>query len=72
MKLDQTYPKKGFCGYILEANPQGIADVFCNASAGWDMVWDGGEEDSSKVRKYRPFCPTHQAIVDAEEDEDAG
>lgn len=43
----------------LDAPPRG---QYCEAPVGWRVVKD---DDQNLVRKYKTFCDTHQAWVDA-------
>jgi len=52
--------KNGQCFFIL-SQPMELPVRHCGAPAGYTMKRD---DDDNLVRKYRPFCPKHQARAD--------
>jgi hypothetical protein len=45
--------------------------TYCHKPSKWKMADDGGEQGTTKVRKYDHLCPEHRKIDDASEDEEA-
>jgi hypothetical protein len=59
------------CRWVIKPYTPDSPAVYCEKSVKWTMTEDGGERGASRVRKYSTFCTEHQAIIDAEEEEEA-
>lgn len=51
--------KPGMCCFILHSDLSMPETMHCRKPTKYKMVWDGGEVNSRKVRKYEPFCEEH-------------
>jgi hypothetical protein len=54
------------CRWIIIPAGPGTEAKLCERPVSWRMVED---DDGNKVRKYNPFCDTHQKMAELQNDD---